>query len=101
MDREGISTLSSRSGMSTLPATEPVVRVTSSAEIGKLVRAARLANGLDQVTAAGLAGVGVRFLGDLERGRPNLRIALVLQVLERLGISVWLAPRAWKPTAGR
>jgi transcriptional regulator with XRE-family HTH domain len=57
------------------------------------VRAARKDSGLDQVTAAGLAGVGVRFLGDLERGKSNLRVGLVLRVLERLGIEVWLSPR--------
>jgi y4mF family transcriptional regulator len=65
--------------------------------IGKLVREARRANGLDQATAAGLAGVGVRFLGDLERGKSTLRIGLVLQVLSRFGIELWLAPRSWRP----
>jgi HTH-type transcriptional regulator/antitoxin HipB len=67
--------------------------VRSVAEIGALVRAYRTRRGLDQATTAGLAGVGVRFLGELERGKPTLRIALVLQVLERLGLEVWIAPR--------
>jgi HTH-type transcriptional regulator / antitoxin HipB len=62
-------------------------------ELGKLVRATRKASGLDQATAAGLVGVGVRFLGDLERGRPNLRLGLVLQVLDRMGLVVTVAPR--------
>lgn len=48
-------------------------------------------------TAAGLAGVGTRFLGDLERGKPTVRLGLALQVLERLGLEVRIAPRGWEP----
>jgi HTH-type transcriptional regulator/antitoxin HipB len=79
-----------------LPDREEVSQTTISTveELGQIVRDARKANGLDQATAAGLAGVGVRFLGDLERGKPNLRIALVLQVLDRLGLTVTISPRA-------
>lgn len=72
-------------------------RVLDVKAIGALVRAARLASNIDQATAAGLAGVGTRFLGDLERGRPNLRISLVLQVLQRLGLELWIVPRGWVP----
>jgi HTH-type transcriptional regulator/antitoxin HipB len=75
------------------------VRALDVKTIGEQVRATRTASGIDQATAAGLAGVGIRFLGDLERGRPNLRITLVLQVLHRLGIELWLAPRSWQPKA--
>jgi y4mF family transcriptional regulator len=71
-------------------------KVTSPAEIGALVRAARQAGDTDQATAAGLSGVGVRFVGDLERGRPNLRLGLVLRVLDRLGLEVWIVPRGGK-----
>jgi HTH-type transcriptional regulator / antitoxin HipB len=62
-----------------------------------MVRAARQRAGADQATAAALAGVGVRFLGDLERGKPTVRLGLVLRVLERLGLEVWIAPRGWRP----
>ena len=66
-------------------------------DLGTFVREARRQGGTDQVTAAGLAGVGVRFLGELERGKPTLRVGLVLQVLDRLGFEVWIAPRGWRP----
>lgn len=62
-------------------------------DLGRAVRAARMTARLDQVTAAGLLGVGPRFLGELERGKPTLRIGLVLQVLERLGLELCLTPR--------
>jgi len=67
-------------------------------DLGGIVRSFRKESGADQVRAAGLAGVGVRFLGDLERGKPNLRLGLVLRVLERLGLEVWIAPRGRRRT---
>lgn len=78
--------------MATNELQEPV-QIRSTEELGAIVRSARKESGTDQATAAGLVGVGVRFLGDLERGRPNLRLGLVLRVLDRLGLEVWISPR--------
>ena len=58
-----------------------VTKVTTAKDLGALVRAVRREAGIDQAKAAGLAGVGTRFLGDVERGKPTLRLGLVLQVL--------------------
>ena len=71
--------------------------VRTPADIGAVVRASRVEQGVDQVTTAGLSGVGVRFLGELERGKSTLRLALVLQVLQRLGLDVWIVPRGQRP----
>jgi len=68
-------------------------RVRTPQELGALVRAIRTEAGLDQATAAGLAGVGTRFLGDIERGKPTVRLGLVLQVLERLGLELSVGRR--------
>jgi HTH-type transcriptional regulator / antitoxin HipB len=62
-------------------------------ELGRLVRQMRLEAGMDQATAAGLAGVGIRFLGDVERGKPTTRLGLVLQLLERLGLQMHIVRR--------
>ena len=70
-----------------------ITKVTSPKELGAVVRAVRREAGIDQVRAAGLAGVGTRFLGDVERGKPTLRLGLVLQVLERLGLELTVARR--------
>lgn len=59
-------------------------------EIGSLVRERRREMGFSQIDAAGLLGVGVRFLSELERGKESLAIAKVLQVLQGLGIQVWM-----------
>lgn len=69
-------------------------RVTTPKDLGAIVRAVRHEAGIDQVKAAGLAGVGTRFLGDIERGKPTVRLGLVLQVLERLGLQVTVTRRA-------
>lgn len=61
----------------------------------------RGSSGLDQATAAGLAGVGPRFLSELERGKETVRLGLVLQVLDRLGLELWVAPRGWSPAERR
>lgn len=58
------------------------------AEIGRIVRATRHAQGLRQDQLAGAAGVGVRFLSELERGKTTVRLEKVLAVLETLGCKV-------------
>ena len=68
-----------------------IVRSTES--IGSLVRTRRKAAGLTQAQAAGLAGVGNRFMSELERGKKTVELELVLQVLERLGFELAVAPR--------
>ncbi len=69
------------------------MRVKTPQDIGAIVRAVRRESHIDQAAAAGLAGVGVRFLGDVERGKPNVRLALVLRVLDRLGLEIWITRR--------
>jgi HTH-type transcriptional regulator/antitoxin HipB len=77
--------------------TSRALRVTTPKDLGAMVRAVRREAGLDQATAAGLAGVGVRFLGDVERGKPTLRLGLVLQVLDRLGLELTITRRKGGP----
>ncbi len=77
------------------------VRVKSASDLGAVVRSVRKALKLDQATGAGLAGVGVRFLGDVERGKPTVRLGLALQVLDRLGLEVWIGPRGSGPGGAR
>lgn len=45
------------------------------------------------VEAAGLSGVGIRFLSELERGKPTAALGKALTVLERMGLELWVAPR--------
>lgn len=58
------------------------------ADVGALVRSTRKASGLRQDELAGAAGVGLRFIVDLEAGKPTTQLGKVLQVLDALGCRV-------------
>ena len=79
----------------------PSGKIASSTDLGRLVRARRKASGLGLVEAAGLAGVGVRFLSELERGKATASLGKTLQVLQRLGLEVWIHPRGRAPRGAR
>ena len=53
--------------------------------LGQAARAARKQLGLTQPQLALAAGVGVRFIVELEAGKPTLRLENVLRVLHALG----------------
>jgi HTH-type transcriptional regulator / antitoxin HipB len=53
--------------------------------LGLAARSARKQLGLTQPQLALAAGVGVRFIVDLEAGKPTLRLETVLRVLHALG----------------
>ena len=82
--------------MKTKPAEKksiPYGKISSTVELGQLVRRRRKESGLTQADAAGLVGVGPRFLGELERGKPTLELGKVLQALERLGLEIAVVRR--------
>lgn len=54
--------------------------------IGAAVRQARRAHGLTQTQLAGLAGTGLRFISELERGKPSVALDKTLAVLAVLGL---------------
>jgi HTH-type transcriptional regulator/antitoxin HipB len=56
--------------------------------LGKLIKRHRKSMGLTQLDAAGLCGVGERFLSELERGKDTASLGKTLQVLNRLGLKV-------------
>ena len=68
-------------------------------ELGNIVREARRAAGLTQLQLAGAAGVGVRFLIELEGGKPTAQLGKTLAVLNVLGCYIRIdAPKdisAW------
>ncbi|MCH7532059.1 MAG: helix-turn-helix transcriptional regulator [Gemmatimonadetes bacterium] len=69
-------------------------QIRNTADLGRLLRAYRKSRGLSQVDAAALAGVGERFLSELERGKPTAEIGLVFRVLDRFGLTLVLATRS-------
>jgi y4mF family transcriptional regulator len=61
-------------------------------ELGAIVRQTRLSQGLKQDQLAAAAGVGLRFLVELERGKPTVRVEKVLAVLNALGCRIEITP---------
>jgi len=59
-------------------------------DLGSALRQARKELGLTQSELALAAGVGVRFLVELEAGKPTVRLEHVLRVVDALGGSLQL-----------
>ncbi len=64
--------------------------IRSPQQLGDALRAARKLLGLTQPQLALAAGVGVRFIVDLEAGKPTLRLENVLRVIDALGGDIQL-----------
>ena len=54
-------------------------------DIAQFIKSKRKQNGLTQVTLADKAGVGLRFVRELERGKQSLQMHKVNQVLFLFG----------------
>lgn len=61
--------------------------------LGDLIRAARKAKNLSQQEMADLAGVGRRFLSELENGKPSLEFGKVITVANAIGIDLFAKRR--------
>jgi y4mF family transcriptional regulator len=59
-------------------------------QLGEALRVARKQIGLTQSRLALAAGVGVRFIVDLEAGKPTVRLESILRVIDALGGEIWL-----------
>lgn len=57
-------------------------------ELGQIVESVRKRQGATQIQLAQMSNVGVRFVRDLEDGKPTAQMDKVLKVLSVLGIAV-------------
>jgi len=64
----------------------------TSEQIGELVRATRKQIGVTQKDLAMTSGTGLRFIIEVEKGKPTCQFAKVLTVLHTLGIVITLTP---------
>lgn len=62
-----------------------MIPLDSTQMLGTALRAARKQLGLTQSDLALAAGVGLRFVVDLEAGKPTVRMEQVLRVVDALG----------------
>ncbi|MDR3473442.1 MAG: helix-turn-helix domain-containing protein [Devosia sp.] len=68
--------------------------VTTNKDLGSLIRAERKAQRLTQEQLAGVSGVGVRFVRELELGKESCQLGKALLVLSTLGLRVTIATRS-------
>jgi|JFJP01.1.fsa_nt_gi HTH-type transcriptional regulator/antitoxin HipB len=79
----------------------PPVDITDAAALGLAIRARRKRDGLTLAETAGLTNVGIRFLSELENGKPTVRLDKLLKVVAALGLRLQIVPtstaeQTWK-----
>lgn len=73
----------------------PSGKILDTQSLGDLIRQQRKLQGVTQVEFASLCGVGVRFISELENGKPTIEIGKILQVLNSLGLELTIQSRGW------
>lgn len=64
------------------------MRLSTAKELGSIVRSVRIRQGLTQPQLAAACGTGVRFIVDLEKGKPTCELEKTLLVASMLGIKI-------------
>jgi len=72
--------------------------ITDSRSLGALIRQERKAQKLTQEQLAGLTGVGVRFVRELETGKESCQVGRALQVASALGLTLAADRRGQTPS---
>ena len=63
-------------------------------ELAKIIKATRRTLKLKQAELAAAAGVGIRFVVELEAGKPTVQLGKTLAVLEALGLECRIESRS-------
>jgi HTH-type transcriptional regulator / antitoxin HipB len=72
-------------------------KISTPEELGRIIRFKRKEIGVRQEIAAGMTGVGTKFLSQLENGKETAELGKALQVLRKLGLEVYIFPRSADP----
>ena len=64
---------------------------------GRIIRYKRKEIGVRREVAAGMTGVGTKFLSQLENGKETAELGKTLQVLRKIGREVYISPRSADP----
>jgi HTH-type transcriptional regulator/antitoxin HipB len=64
------------------------MKITNPEQLGAVVRARRKQLKVTQKHLAMTSGTGLRFIVDLEKGKPTCQIGKTLQVLQTLGLAM-------------
>jgi len=64
------------------------MKIDNAKAFGRAVRAYRKRQGATQTQLAAIANTGLRFIGDLENGKPTVQLGKALQVAKILGLKM-------------
>jgi len=70
-----------------------MAKIFETADIGSYVKAKRNELGMTQPQLADVSGTGIRFISDLENGKPTMQIGKILDMLHVLGLDLHISPR--------
>ena len=65
-------------------------KLVSTKDIGLLIKTTRKAQGVTQEQLAGVANTGIRYISDLENGKPTIQVNKLLNVLSALGLGMYI-----------
>jgi len=68
-------------------------RIYDTANIGTQVKHKRKQLCITQPQLAAMSGTGVRFISDLENGKPTMQIGKILEIIHVLGLDVYISER--------
>ena len=77
----------------------PELAISSAGKLGAALRRSRKALGLTQADLALAAGVGLRFVWEVEAGKASVQLEQLLRVIDALGGTLLLRDAAGSPDA--
>ncbi|MBR2281187.1 MAG: helix-turn-helix transcriptional regulator [Spirochaetales bacterium] len=70
-----------------------MTRILNTEELGKAIKDRRKALGMTQSELAMYCNTGIRFISDLERGKPTIQFSKALAVLSMLALNLYIGER--------
>ncbi len=64
--------------------------ITNTSDVGEAIKSARKSQNMTHEQLAAVAGVGVRFVRELEQGKESCHISKAINVLNMLGLNLTL-----------
>jgi len=68
-------------------------KIQTASELGKLIRDFRKQKKLTLERVSGMTNLSMRFISELERGKPTAELGKALELVYKLGLEVHIAPR--------
>ena len=68
-------------------------RIITTKDLGNLVKTKRKGKGLTQAELAMYCNTGIRFISDLENGKPTIQFEKTLNVISMLALDMFLEER--------